>query len=181
MEWYGIDLSHNRQQIWLKKTVKNAIVIVLTTIITITISIWIWLASGQLHTEFYQTKDTINKLHLQIADYEQQIHQIKQHQQNYKKPIYLKEKTVEQFIAYIQKMPIQGIIEIAYLYIDEIPKLKLVGKIKEQTELEKITKQLNQLNYSYKVDNFKINEQSEYEFILIIALEEEKNEKLDTR
>ena len=84
-------------------------------------------------------------------------------------------------MAYIQRIPIQGIIEIAYLYIDEIPKLKLVGKIKEQTELEKITSQLTQLNYSYQVDNFQINEQHEYEFILVIALEEEKNEKLDIR
>lgn len=181
MEWYGIDLSHNRQQIWLNKTVKNAIVIAITALITITMSIWIWLASGQLHTEFYQTKDSISKLHQQIADFEQQIHQIKQSQRNHKKPIYLKEKTVEQFMAYIQRIPIQGIIEVAYLYIDEIPKLKLVGKIKEQTELEKITSQLTQLNYSYQVDNFQINEQHEYEFILVIALEEEKNEKLDIR
>lgn len=183
MEWYNLNLTNYRQKIWLKTAYRNLILFGITALIALLIAGFLWLTSCQIQQNFYQNQQQIERLNNQLQQTEQQIQQRKAQQSQQITPTHLTKKELADFLHYLSHFSIKGILENSQLYSDENSnenaKIKIVGNIQQQSDLEQITEQLKQQNRSYKLDYLQRNEQQQFEFSLTIPLQENSNEKLD--
>lgn len=180
MEWRGINLSAQAEQKWLANAIRNLLWVLFTLIITLFVALFLWVTSGQLQAIFYQNQQAIQRQQNQFAQLQHNIAQLKQYQQSQKIEHYLTPDQIQHFIYYLTQFSVQGAIEISQIYLDDTAKIKLIGKVNNQSEFDAITQQLKQLNYIYKIENLQINETNQYEFSLLIHFMDNKNEKLDS-
>ncbi|QLB21113.1 hypothetical protein A6B43_06055 [Vespertiliibacter pulmonis] len=169
MEIKGIDLSSIREQRWLRKNYINLIEWIASIVISSALSIGIIIETIPLRNLSLENKKTLNIIKERIRKEELAISQLKNNQQNININ-YLQKEDLKKFIDYLTDFPVNGIIETSQLYEENGVKIKINGKLTNDSSFEKITKQIKNNNYSYKLENFQTNEDNKIEFSLNIKL-----------
>ncbi|KMK52409.1 hypothetical protein RO21_00735 [[Actinobacillus] muris] len=176
MDWQGINLTSYHQQKWLEKSVKHLIFIVICFILAILVAFSLWFFAQKIS----KNNQSLNQQNKQIKQDIQQIEKKITELQQQAKVKHSSEKLAKAHIIflldYIHNLNVQGGIELIQLYIETLPKLKLVGKLTHQNQFEQLEKQLKNIPYTYQLDHFQTNEMGEIEFGLTISLASEKDE-----
>lgn len=179
MEWQGINLSGYRQQQWVKGSLRRLSLLGFTIVIAIITAIILWHITQSYQQQLSQYQQQTGQLQTQLRQLEQQYQQLRSRQANKQPAVYLTKQTLQQFIDYLNQLSVQGVIDISQLYIENGAKLKLIGQLMHQTQLERLTQQLKQLGYPYRFDQVQTHEQDQLSFSLIIQFTRSHDETVD--
>lgn len=171
MEWYGINLNHQRQTIWLKASLGSIATIITTIILAITIALGLW-------KQGLQQKSINRALQIELQQTDKKLTQITQQitglksQDNGQTYLTLKTSELNQFLQLLKNLPIKGGLDYAQLSTaEESIKINLAGKL-SPNDFSLLEQFLKQQQYPYKVEHLQTNEQHHLEFNLTLSTKE---------
>lgn len=179
MESYNLNLTDYRQRLWLHTAYRNLTLVAATVILALTLASLLWVAHQKAQFRIIETQQNIEQLNSQLQFVAQRIEQYHAQKKQKTQPLYLTKNQLTDFLNYLSQFSLHGILENSQLYMDNTAKIKISGKLPQQSMLEQITEQLKQQHRIYKLDYLQQNEQQQFEFSLTIPLQETLNEKLD--
>lgn len=175
MEIKGINLSPIREKQWLRSNYRNLILLIVSITLSSALSIGIILTINPLEKLSLENQNSINVLKEKVRKEELAISQLKNSQQNINIR-YLQKQDLTKFIDYLTSFPVNGVIETSQLYKEDGVKIKISGQLTNDIAFEKITQQIKNNKYSYKLENFQTNENNKVDFSLNITLTGNNNE-----
>lgn len=171
MEWQGIDLSERRAQQWTNAVLRKLLCLIGCIALSCSVAYIINQYNDYLEQKNKQTVAQIDQLTQTLQTVQEQVLKIQHHQFMPSAQNIIDTKKIDDFIVFLQHLSLKGSLEMAQLAVHDGLKLKLVGKLTHQTELESLEKYLQAHQYLYKIDDLKTNETHQIEFGLMITLE----------
>lgn len=176
MEWFGINLNHQRQNLWYKKTILIIIALFISFIFSFFIALNLYYLSNNFQSEYIFISKDITDKQDKLTKLKYKIDNIKSGQKQDGFSALIPKGEASKIIDFIQNIFPNGGLNILNLVIDEGLQVTLNGKLSSD-EFERLEQKLKQENKIYKITLLQADEQQFLDFNLIVEWGEQ-NEKM---